>query len=82
MEKRKKSLVLNTGNKMQNLTQPIPIQQSCRKCTECFKWEIRLQERMKTVCLLTEETIKPTQREKSFRTSEKPYGNCSMKCMN
>ena len=55
---------------MQNLTKPIPIKQSCSKCTECFKWEIRLQEQMKTDCLLTEETIKPTQREKSFRTSE------------
>ena len=57
IEKEKKSLIVNTGNKIQNLTKSIPIKQSYSKCTECLKWEIRLQEQMKIVHLLTEETI-------------------------
>ena len=71
IEKEKISLIVNTGNKMQNLTKPISIKQSCSKCTECFKWEIRLQEQIKIVRLLTEETInlhkerKAVEREKT-----------------
>ncbi len=57
IEKEKTSLIMNTGNKTQNLPKPVPIKQDYRKCPECLKWEMRLQEQMKIVQLLTEETM-------------------------
>ena len=56
-EKEKTSLIMNTGNKIQNLSKPAALKQDYRKCSECLKWEIRLQEQMKIVHLLTEETM-------------------------
>jgi len=48
---------MNPDNFIQNLSTCVSVNRGYRKCSECLKWERRLQEQVKIVQILTEETM-------------------------
>ena len=63
---------MNPDNIIQNLSTHVSVDRAYRKCSECLKWERRLQEQVKIVQILTEETMnlhkdkKASEREKKL----------------
>ena len=63
---------MNPDNIIQNLSTHVSVNRAYRKCSKCLQWERRLQEQVKIVQILTEETMnlhtdkKALEREKNI----------------